>query len=238
MNDPKAVSGHLSPDTQKQDGAFGKGAEIAPGQPLGAQVTNQPVQPVAPAQAATDIDENADPMARLTAIVSQSTGQAAQPMPVQAQPVMPVQPVSVAPVPTAIPDFEIVAEDRSAVLQAPVSVKEKGTSFFGRKKAEMVSETATIADQLPADVLATPEKRGFWARRKNQSVQSIPVDRTPRDKRWARRRRRVWLEELLGWVFVPLILIGIYYAVLGVFALVGTTPEAVISGIKMILGHF
>jgi|GEM_PF-1786492 len=99
-----------------------------------------------------------------------------------------------------------------------------------------------------ADRLATPQtpavdapaKPGFWARRRQRKAQlaayARQTPRTAREKRWARRRRRLWLEELLGWIFVPIILIGIYWAVIGIFALMGTTPEAVIAGIRQVLG--
>ena len=36
-------------------------------------------------------------------------------------------------------------------------------------------------------------------------VPAAPPDRkTWREKRWERRRRRIWLEEVLAWVLVPL----------------------------------
>lgn len=91
-----------------------------------------------------------------------------------------------------------------------------------------------------APVVDAPAKPGFWARRKQRKAQlaayARQTPRTARDKRWARRRRRLWLEELLGWIFVPIILIGIYWAIIGIFALMGTTPEAVIAGIRQVLG--
>lgn len=99
------------------------------------------------------------------------------------------------------------------------------------------------ADRLlspQASVTEAPVKTGFWARRRERRAQLAALAKAPRtahERRWARRRRRLWFEELLGWIFVPIILIALYWAVIGIFAIMGTTPEAVISGIRQILSH-
>jgi hypothetical protein len=59
--------------------------------------------------------------------------------------------------------------------------------------------------------------------------------KTWREKRWERRRRRIWFEELLGWILVPVIVLGLYWAVVSVLALFGTTPGAVIDGAQILL---
>lgn len=96
-----------------------------------------------------------------------------------------------------------------------------------------------VAPQIP--VIDAPAKTGFWARRRQRkallAALAEQAPRTANEKRWARRRRRLWLEELLGWIFVPIILIALYWSVIGIFALMGTTPDAVISGIRQVLGH-
>lgn len=62
-----------------------------------------------------------------------------------------------------------------------------------------------------------------------------PAKKTWREKRQTRRRRRIWLEELLGWVLVPVILIGLYWAVEGALNALGTSPSAIINGIGAIV---
>ncbi len=53
-----------------------------------------------------------------------------------------------------------------------------------------------------------------------------------REKRWERRRRRIWFEEILGWILVPVIVVALYWSLQSTLAFFGTTPEAVIGGIK------
>jgi hypothetical protein len=56
-----------------------------------------------------------------------------------------------------------------------------------------------------------------------------------REKRYRRRRRRVWFEEIMGWVLVPVILLGCYWFLnIGLNAL-GTSPAAIMEGIEAIL---
>ena len=56
-----------------------------------------------------------------------------------------------------------------------------------------------------------------------------------REKRYQRRRRRVWFEEILGWVLVPVIVLGCYWFIeVGLNAL-GTSPAAIMEGIEAIL---
>jgi hypothetical protein len=61
------------------------------------------------------------------------------------------------------------------------------------------------------------------------------VKKTWRQKRWERRRRRIWLEELLGWILVPIILIGAYWAIDAALNALGTSPSAIINGIGAIM---
>ena len=58
-----------------------------------------------------------------------------------------------------------------------------------------------------------------------------------REKRWERRRRRRLAEEALGWVLVPLILIGVFWAVKAGLNVLGTSPTALIQGVKTVLGN-
>jgi hypothetical protein len=58
---------------------------------------------------------------------------------------------------------------------------------------------------------------------------------TWREKRWRRRHRRRRIEELMGWIMVPLILLGGYWLLTVTLAAMGTTPTALIEGVKVAL---
>lgn len=57
-----------------------------------------------------------------------------------------------------------------------------------------------------------------------------------REKRWERRHRRRMAEEALGWVLVPVIVIGGFWAVKATLSALGTSPSALIQGVKAVLG--
>lgn len=56
---------------------------------------------------------------------------------------------------------------------------------------------------------------------------------TPKEKRWRRRRQRLVFEEGLAWVLVPVILVGLYYAVIGSLALFGMTIDDLVEGLNV-----
>jgi hypothetical protein len=62
-----------------------------------------------------------------------------------------------------------------------------------------------------------------------------PARRSWREQREVRRRRRVWLEELMGWILVPIIIIGSYWLVVSGLEALGTSPSAIIDGISQII---
>jgi hypothetical protein len=61
-----------------------------------------------------------------------------------------------------------------------------------------------------------------------------PTRRTRREERWARRRRRMWFEEAMGWVLVPLIVLACYWLLDTALNALGTSIPAVVSGLKEI----
>jgi len=63
---------------------------------------------------------------------------------------------------------------------------------------------------------------------------SAPAKISWREKRYRRRRRRVWLEEILGWILVPIILFGGYWLIIVMLDALGTSPSAIIDGIRSI----
>ncbi|QFU16682.1 hypothetical protein [Microvirga thermotolerans] len=58
---------------------------------------------------------------------------------------------------------------------------------------------------------------------------------TWREQRRIRRRRRIWFEEILGWILVPIIVLGCYWAVETAMNAMGTSVSTVVDGVKAIL---
>ncbi|MBM6594204.1 hypothetical protein [Microvirga pudoricolor] len=67
---------------------------------------------------------------------------------------------------------------------------------------------------------------------------AAPARRSWREQRELRRRRRVWLEELMGWILVPIIIVGTYWLVVGGLDALGTSPSAIINGLSTITSAF
>ncbi len=61
--------------------------------------------------------------------------------------------------------------------------------------------------------------------------------KTWREERWERRRRRVWFEEMLGWILVPVIVVGLYYVAVALLGALGTSPAALMEGINVVLAY-
>jgi hypothetical protein len=71
------------------------------------------------------------------------------------------------------------------------------------------------------------------------SVRQGPLEHAPaassqpgggaRDRRLRRRRKRIWFEEMLGWVLVPLILLASYWAADTALTALGIDPAALIG---------
>jgi hypothetical protein len=53
---------------------------------------------------------------------------------------------------------------------------------------------------------------------------------TPKEERWRRRKRRYLMEEILGWILVPIILVGLYFAAVWGLSLFGLTLDDVVAG--------
>jgi hypothetical protein len=67
---------------------------------------------------------------------------------------------------------------------------------------------------------------------------SAPAQMSWREKRYQRRRRRVWFEEILGWILVPVIVIACYWLLDMTLNAVGTSPAAIADGVKAIIDSF
>ena len=90
------------------------------------------------------------------------------------------------------------------------------------------TESAPLDDAAARDAAAPAARKQTPATRPRRSW---------REERWERRRRRVWFEELLGWILVPLIVISLYYIVVAVLGALGTSPSAIINGLSAITSN-
>ena len=71
-----------------------------------------------------------------------------------------------------------------------------------------------------------------------QPATSVPSTRKSwREQRWERRRRRRLHEEVLGWLLVPAIVFGCYWAVDATLGALGTSPAALVQGIQTIIAN-
>ena len=77
-------------------------------------------------------------------------------------------------------------------------------------------------------------------------LEAAPVDparrrssasaRSWREKRWERRKQRRRVEEALGWVLVPIILVGCYWALKAGLNAIGTSPTAILQALRITSG--
>jgi hypothetical protein len=99
-------------------------------------------------------------------------------------------------------------------------------------------EAARAADALDADpsvagrYVQEPERPGMRAPR--QPGQKLSA----KEKRWQRRRRRHVVEEIIGWILVPIILIALYFALIGGLALFGLSLDDLMDGLRMVRAQF
>ncbi len=68
-----------------------------------------------------------------------------------------------------------------------------------------------------------------------QTVHAQRAKKSWREKRWERRRRRRFTEEVLGWVLVPVILLSGFWAVKSGLNAMGTNFTTLVQGIKTAL---
>ena len=111
----------------------------------------------------------------------------------------------------------LVGESGPAPLEAEIRVD---------PPAEEGTATATFETPLVAEVRNAPSVDAVAIAKRKKSW---------REQRWERRRRRIYFEEALAWVLVPVILIACYLGVKGILSAFGTSPTALIQGIQTAL---
>lgn len=65
-----------------------------------------------------------------------------------------------------------------------------------------------------------------------QTAHPQRVRKTWREKRWERRRKRRFTEEVLGWILVPIIVVAGFWAAKAGLNALGTSPTALVQGIR------
>jgi hypothetical protein len=68
-------------------------------------------------------------------------------------------------------------------------------------------------------------------------ILDAPASLSWRQKRELRRRRRVWFEEILGWILVPVIIFGCYWLLNLTLGMLGTSLTAIMDGISAITAN-
>jgi hypothetical protein len=122
--------------------------------------------------------------------------------------------------------------------EAPPSAAASARLFAERMKSGLLASVATFRENRArsralARAEANAEASGA-TRMPRQAKQPL----TEKERRWERRRRRHLYEEILGWILVPTILVALYFAGMWLLDLFGTTPEALIDGMKTIWAQF
>jgi uncharacterized membrane protein len=88
--------------------------------------------------------------------------------------------------------------------------------------------TSEAEQQVPLETAAEPKPAA-------EAQAAAARKLTWREQRWQRRRRRKVFEEVLGWILVPIILIAGYWAVVAGLNAAGTSPSALIAGIRQLM---
>jgi hypothetical protein len=120
-------------------------------------------------------------------------------------------------------DLTLVPEERPAA--PPGKPARRLRRSWGRMRFRVGGSLgeATTAPAVPAFVEGEAEAPAARPQKHKKSW---------REQRWERRRRRRLFEEVLGWIVVPIIVIAVYWGVKSGLAALGTTPTALIQGIK------
>lgn len=121
------------------------------------------------------------------------------------------------------PGLAAVAADRPAAPVQPATSpgpRERRWRGVATRVRGVLGRATTVA--IPV-ATAVPER---------QATRQPKTKMTWREQRWERRRKRRAAEEVLGWILVPVILLVGYWAIRSGLIALGTSPTALISGIK------
>jgi hypothetical protein len=129
-----------------------------------------------------------------------------------------------------------------ATPPAPGSAPRPAPELQADPSARLLTEPRPEAiPELQADpslrFVAEPQEeleRAYPAAPVGQPTAAPVARKSWREQRAERRRRRVWLEEVLAWVLVPVIFIGAWWFVDAVLTALGTSPSAILNGLSAI----
>jgi len=103
-----------------------------------------------------------------------------------------------------------------------------------RERARL--EAARAADAVDSDI--NPQGSENPANPEMRPTRQPGQKLTAKERRWQRRRRRYVVEEIAGWILVPIILIALYYALIGGLALFGLTLNDLMDALRTAYAQF
>lgn len=135
------------------------------------------------------------------------------------------------------------SQDRTAA--PPLQYAEAPDYAEPREYAETASANAPGEPSLMARLLAgvaafrlSRAERRALAKPETAPVEARTQALTAKERRWERRRKRYFYEEILGWILVPIIIVAIYFFALWVLELSGISPDVLVEGIQTIWSQF
>lgn len=120
---------------------------------------------------------------------------------------------------------------------ALATISARRAAFAARREAARAEKAATVeADARdavdPADGYEVHDDARI-APAPRHKPRHAPL--TERERRWQRRRRRFFMEEILGWILVPIILIALYFGATGLLTAFGYTIDDVIEAFRTLM---
>lgn len=126
----------------------------------------------------------------------------------------------------------------SAGAASAATLVRTGINGLRARRAEKAHERARAEAARAADAVDagayTQESENPAFRPSRQPGQRL----TAKERRWQRRRRRHVVEEIAGWILVPIILIALYYALIGGLTLFGLTLNDLMDALQTIRAQF
>lgn len=118
-----------------------------------------------------------------------------------------------------------------ASLRATIAARREESRARKAAKASHQAGEDAIEDAPPYEAAFDEVNEAPLAR--HGAPRRAPL--TERERRWQRRRRRHVWEEILGWILVPIILIGLYFGTIGLLAALGYTVEDVVEAVRTLM---
>lgn len=129
----------------------------------------------------------------------------------------------------------------SAGAASAVATGHAGIARLRARRSEKARERARLEAARAADAVDSgpyPQESGNPANPEMRPARQPGQKLTAKERRWQRRRRRHVVEEIAGWILVPIILIALYYALIGGLALFGLTLDDLMDALRTVRAQF